>query len=95
MRARTIYLLAAGVLLAGIAVAFLAFPARFACDDGAPAFTTSRGEADRVCGAVPEMTGPLVVDHRITSRAAVLAPTFVMFVILLRIGSDRVDEGEP
>ena len=93
MRSGRLYAVAFVLLLMGCGIVLFALPTKYGCNDGSPAFTTSKIAAYESC--VGGVTGGVSKDRRVRDRAAAIA--FVVFVdaLLLRLASTPGAEDDP
>ena len=90
MRRRALIALAVAVVIAGVIVAFVVFPTRYGCNDGAGTFTTSASFAESACGSTATRfpaDSAVVADQRLVPRAAVALIVVIAVTVLFRFAS--------
>jgi len=92
-RSRRFYAVALVLLLVGCGIVLFALPARYGCNNGNPAFATSRTAAYDSC--VGGVTGGVVKDWRVRDRAWAIALVIFVDALLLRLASTPGASDEP
>jgi hypothetical protein len=96
VRRGLLVVVAATIVIVGIAIAVFAFPTRYGCGDDAGTFTTSQAVAEAACGSTatrfPTETA-VVTDGRVLLRSGIAVAVLVALVVLFRLASRR--EADP
>jgi len=76
------------IVITGVVISIVVFPARYGCSDGAGTFTTSASVAEASCGSTATRfvaESSVVTDQRLVPRGLIAVVVVVAIVVLARL----------